>query len=88
MEYSDDENFQYEEDLIDEDEEIKEDIRVEHTGHVSINKVSDKPSNMKCSSCKKKFYYNSKVNNICCCYCGCRILYKLRTKNSIYYTSD
>jgi DNA-directed RNA polymerase subunit RPC12/RpoP len=84
MEYSDDENFNYE---LSEDEK-EEEKHVQIINQISINKVSDKPDNMKCSSCKKKFYYNSKVNNICCCYCGCRILHKLRTKDSIYYNSN
>lgn len=84
MEYSDEENINYDESS----EEEEEEKHVPSTNHISITKVSDKPDNMKCSLCKKKFYYNSKVNNICCCYCGCRILHKLRTKSSIYYNSN
>jgi DNA-directed RNA polymerase subunit RPC12/RpoP len=80
-------------DYTDNEEDIKE---AEDTEEVYTTIIKKKESaanitaepNIKCSSCNKKFFFDKKINNIRCNFCGYRILQKLRTKNSIYYDTN
>lgn len=71
------------------DEENSEVIREEKKDVFINTKIDPKMEpNIKCGSCKKNFYFDKKVSNIRCNFCGYRILQKLRTKKSIYYNTD
>lgn len=83
-----DDGYSYSEE--EEEEEIEEKHfetkEVEEYQYKDVGLITE--PNIKCGSCKKKFLLNKKQSIIRCVNCGCRILYKLRTKNSIYYTTD
>ncbi len=49
---------------------------------------SSKRPNFKCGSCKKSFLLDKNQKMIRCTYCGYRILFKLRTKNHIFYKTE
>ncbi len=85
---SDPEDIEYSYSEEDEEHEEKrfEDKEVEEYQYKDVGVMSE--PNIKCGSCKKKFILNKKQSIIRCVNCGCRILFKLRTKNSIYYTTD
>ena len=52
----------------------------------NVNFMTTSP-NFKCTKCNKQFYFNDS-QIIRCCFCGYRILYKIRTQNYITYVSD
>jgi DNA-directed RNA polymerase subunit RPC12/RpoP len=69
-----------------EEEETKErEIKIVDYNFKDANTVEP---NIKCRACGKKFLLDKRHTVIRCVNCGCRILYKLRTKNSIYYSTD
>lgn len=45
-------------------------------------------ANFKCGSCNKNFHLDKGQKMIRCIYCGYRILYKLRTRNYIWYKTE
>jgi len=54
----------------------------------SESSESLKLPNFKCGSCKKNFTLDKNQNMIRCAHCGYRIIYKLRTKNYITYSTS
>ncbi len=80
-----DEKYLYTSEEEEEEEAVKKEADV---FSYKDEEVAVSEPNIKCSSCKKKFILGKKQSVIRCVFCGHRILYKLRTKNSIYYSTD